>query len=37
MEKAALEAAKKCRFRPAKQRTVPVKAHVMIPFHFQLH
>ena len=37
MEKAALEAAKKCRFRPAKQRTVPVKAHVMIPFNFQLH
>lgn len=37
MEKAALEAARKCRFRPAKQRTVPVKAHVMIPFNFQLH
>jgi len=37
MEKAALEAAKKCRFRPAKQRTVAVKAHVMIPFQFQLH
>jgi protein TonB len=37
MEKAALEAARQCRFRPAKQRTVPVKAHVMIPFQFQLH
>ena len=37
MAKAAVEAAKKCRFRPAKQRTIPVKAHVMIPFHFQLH
>ena len=37
MEKAALEAAKQCRFRPAKQRTVPVKAHVMIPFSFQLN
>lgn len=37
MEKAALEAAKQCRFRPAKQRTVPVKAHVMIPFQFQLN
>lgn len=36
MEKAALEAARKCRFRPAKQRTIPVKAHVMIPFQFQL-
>lgn len=37
MEKAALEAAKQCRFRPAKQRTVPVKAHVMIPFNFRLN
>lgn len=37
MEKAALEAAKLCRFRPAKQRTIAVKAHVMIPFQFQLN
>jgi protein TonB len=37
MEKAALDAARQCIFRPAKQRTVPVKAHVMIPFQFQLH
>ena len=37
MEKAALRAAKKCRFNPAKQRTRPVKAHVMIPFHFRLN
>lgn len=37
MEKAALRAAKKCVFNPAKQRTSPVKAHVMIPFHFRLH
>ncbi len=37
MEKAALAAAKKCRFNPAKQRTTPVKAHVLIPFHFRLH
>lgn len=36
MEKAALAAARKCKFRPAKQRTIPVKAHVMIPFQFQL-
>jgi protein TonB len=36
MERSAVEAALKCRFRPAKQRTVPVKAHVMIPFGFQL-
>lgn len=37
MEQAAIEAAKKCRFKPAKQRTTPVKAHVMIPFHFRLN
>lgn len=37
MEKAALAAAKKCRFNPAKQRTTPVKANVMIPFHFRLN
>ena len=36
MEKAAIEAAKRCRFKPAKQRDVPVKAHVMIPFVFSL-
>ncbi len=36
MERAAIEAAMRCRFKPAKQRTVPVKAHVMIPFGFQL-
>jgi len=36
MERAAVEAALKCRFKPAKQRTVPVKANVMIPFGFQL-
>jgi protein TonB len=36
MERAAIEAAMKCRFRPAKQRTVSVKAHVMIPFAFKL-
>jgi len=37
MERAALAAAWKCRFKPAKQRTIPVKANVMIPFQFQLH
>ncbi len=36
MEEAAIEAAMKCRFKPAKQRTTPVKAHVMIPFVFHL-
>jgi protein TonB len=37
MEKAALDAAKKCRFKPAKQRTQPVKAHVVVPFSFRLN
>jgi protein TonB len=36
MQQAAIEAAMKCRFKPAKQRTTPVKAHVMIPFVFRL-
>lgn len=36
MEKSALVAARKCIFNPAKQRTNPVKAHVVIPFHFRL-
>jgi len=36
MERAAVAAAKKCKFRPAKQRTIAVRAHVMIPFQFQL-
>ena len=36
MERAALEAARKCKFRPAKQRTIAVKAYVMVPFTFQL-
>jgi len=36
IEKAALEAAKKCRFKPATQRSIPVKARVMIPFEFRL-
>lgn len=37
MEKTALKAARRCRFKPAKQRTQPVKAHVVIPFNFRLH
>ncbi len=36
MQQAAIGAAMKCRFKPAKQRTIPVKAHVMIPFVFRL-
>lgn len=37
MEKAALEAAKKFLFKPAKQRTVPVPARMAIPIRFKLH
>ncbi|MCK4236803.1 MAG: energy transducer TonB [Candidatus Krumholzibacteria bacterium] len=37
MEKSAIQAAKKFRFRPAKQRTVPVKAAMAIPIRFKLH
>ena len=37
MEKAASEAAKQFLFKPAKQRTVAVKARVAIPIRFKLH
>ncbi len=37
MEKAAIEAAKQFMFKPAKQRTVPVKARMAIPIRFKLH
>ena len=37
MEKAAIEASKLFMFKPAKQRTVPVKARVAIPIRFKLH
>ncbi len=37
MEQEAVKAAMKCRFRPAKQRTIAVKAQVAIPFGFRLN
>lgn len=37
MEKAAIDAAKQFLFKPAKQRTVPVKARMAIPIRFKLH
>jgi len=37
MEKTAMEAAKQFLFKPAKQRTVPVKARMAIPIRFKLH
>jgi len=36
LEKAAIDAAKKWLFKPAKQRDVPVKSQIMIPFNFSL-
>jgi protein TonB len=36
MTRAAVEAAKSCRFKPAMQRNVPVKVTVVIPFEFRL-
>jgi protein TonB len=36
LEEAALEAARKTRFRPAKQRDVPVKATVVLPYVFRI-
>jgi len=37
MEKAAIQAARKFLFKPAKQRTVPVRAAVAVPITFKLH
>jgi protein TonB len=37
MERAAMQAAKQFLFKPAKQRTVPVKANMAIPIRFKLH
>ena len=37
MEKSALQAARQFLFKPAKQRTVPVKASMAIPIRFKLH
>jgi periplasmic protein TonB len=37
LNKAALEAARKCKFLPGKQRNIPVKAWMALPFAFRLH
>ncbi len=37
MEKNAIQAVKRFLFKPAKQRTVPVKATMMVPIRFKLH
>ena len=37
LNKEALKAAMKCTFKPGKQRNIPVKAWMAIPFRFRLH
>jgi protein TonB len=37
VNKAAIEAAYKCKFIPGKQRNIPVKAWMALPFNFRLH
>jgi protein TonB len=37
LEEAAIKAAYKCLFKPAKQRDVPVKARITLPFRFSLN
>lgn len=37
LDAAAREAALKCKFTPGKQRNIPVKAWMAIPFRFRLH
>jgi protein TonB len=37
LNRAALAAARKCTFRPGKQRNIPVKAWMAIPYRFRLH
>ncbi len=37
LNKAAIAAARKCKFIPGKQRNIPVKAWMALPFAFRLH
>ncbi len=37
LDRAALDAARRCKFKPGKQRGIPVKAWMAIPFAFRLH
>jgi protein TonB len=37
LNKAAIAAAYKCKFLPGKQRNIPVKAWMALPFNFRLH
>jgi protein TonB len=37
LNRSALDAARKCKFKPGKQRNIPVKAWMAIPFRFRLN
>jgi protein TonB len=37
LDRAAIDAARRCKFTPGKQRNIPVKAWMAIPFRFRLH
>jgi len=37
LERAALAAARRCVFKPARQREIPVKAWIAVPYTFKLH
>jgi protein TonB len=37
LNRSALAAARKCKFKPGKQRNIPVKAWMAIPYRFRLH
>jgi len=37
LNRAALAAARRCKFEPGKQRNIPVKAWMAIPYNFRLH
>jgi protein TonB len=37
LNKAAVEAARRCKFIPGKQRNIPVKAWMALPFTFRLN
>jgi len=37
LNKAAIAAARRCKFKPGKQRNIPVKAWMALPFAFRLH
>jgi protein TonB len=37
LDNAALNAARRCRFEPGRQRTIPVATWVAVPYRFRIH